>query len=583
MPFSLVRALRHVAVLRALIVVLAFTPGTAVAASKFEPPDGQAYFGFTTRSWDGPALTDPSFGDERPFRDRYADSIASELGGKSPTLFGVPTIWQNADGSMVPFSDAAAIIAQHTAVDPAGVPVITWNAHTGWGAGDASYAGMTTKTVAGGSLDAYVHQYARDVKAYGRPVFIRPLCGEVNGNWWRNCSPGANAALTKADYVAAWRRVVDIFRQEQADNVAWVWNVNTFPPAPNAWGIDSDLAGYYPGDTYVDWTGADHYDYGDPATTTNPLTPASYLDAPYAFAAQHGKPFFVAEWGVRHAGAKLTPDQQQQFLTGMFDYFAGHPRVKAALYFNYNSSDRTGQPSAGSLWLYDGLVNYVPFVSNGDSRLLAGSGVDLRGTFAGRILDGRYTSQLSVDQTAPALSAIAVSSIADTAATVVWSTDEPASTVVEYGTTTAYGQTATGSADVTSHSLRLTGLSSSTTYHYRVRSLDGSGNGAVSGDATFTTTGDTVTPQVTITAPANNAKVTKNATTTIKADATDNRGVTKVEFSVNGAVTCTDTSAPYSCAWAVPKTANTTYRIVAAAYDAAGNKGTSGTVTVTAK
>jgi hypothetical protein len=40
---------------------------------------------------------------------------------------------------------------------------------------------------------------------------------------------------------------------------------------------------------------------------------------------------------------------------------------------------------------------------------------------------------------------------------------------------------------VTSHTRTLSGLSAGTTYHYRVRSVDGAGNSATSGDATFTT------------------------------------------------------------------------------------------------
>src|SRR4029450_10301370 len=41
---------------------------------------------------------------------------------------------------------------------------------------------------------------------------------------------------------------------------------------------------------------------------------------------------------------------------------------------------------------------------------------------------------------------------------------------------------------VTSHSVAVSGLSPSTTYHYRVKSKDAAGNLATSGDLTFTTT-----------------------------------------------------------------------------------------------
>src|SRR5207244_3834968 len=53
---------------------------------------------------------------------------------------------------------------------------------------------------------------------------------------------------------------------------------------------------------------------------------------------------------------------------------------------------------------------------------------------------------------------------------------------------TSYGSSSTlNTALVTSHSVSLTGLLASTTYHYRVKSRDAAGNLQTSGDFTFTT------------------------------------------------------------------------------------------------
>ena len=92
------------------------------------------------------------------------------------------------------------------------------------------------------------------------------------------------------------------------------------------------------------------------------------------------------------------------------------------------------------------------------------------------------------DTTPPVVSGVAASSIDSSHATISWTTDEPASSSVEYGTTSAYGS----STDVdgtlaSSHSQTLSGLSPGTVYHYRVRSTDAAGNTAVSQDHTFTT------------------------------------------------------------------------------------------------
>jgi hypothetical protein len=63
----------------------------------------------------------------------------------------------------------------------------------------------------------------------------------------------------------------------------------------------------------------------------------------------------------------------------------------------------------------------------------------------------------------------------------------------------------------------------------------------------------------------------------------NNVGVTRVEFYVNSALTCTDTTMPFTCAWSVPNTANKTYKLQSKAYDAAANTGASAIITVTGR
>jgi len=72
-------------------------------------------------------------------------------------------------------------------------------------------------------------------------------------------------------------------------------------------------------------------------------------------------------------------------------------------------------------------------------------------------------------------------------ATIAWTTTLPADSLVEYGTTVAYGNTTYSAALVTSHSVLLTGLTSAVLIHYRVAS-QGQGVNTVSADATVTPT-----------------------------------------------------------------------------------------------
>lgn len=87
-------------------------------------------------------------------------------------------------------------------------------------------------------------------------------------------------------------------------------------------------------------------------------------------------------------------------------------------------------------------------------------------------------------------------------------------------------------------------------------------------------TADNIPPTVSIDSPTNGAIVIRKLNTTIAASASDNVGVARVEFLVNGALQCTDVSAPYSCSWRVPNPPNRTYQIQARALDQAGNSAT---------
>ncbi len=91
---------------------------------------------------------------------------------------------------------------------------------------------------------------------------------------------------------------------------------------------------------------------------------------------------------------------------------------------------------------------------------------------------------------------------------------------------------------------------------------------------------DTTPPSVSVTSPANGATV--SGTATVSASASDDRGVTKVEFYLDGALQSADTALPYSWAWDTTTQANgSLHSLTAKAYDAAGNNTTSAAVSVT--
>jgi hypothetical protein len=91
---------------------------------------------------------------------------------------------------------------------------------------------------------------------------------------------------------------------------------------------------------------------------------------------------------------------------------------------------------------------------------------------------------------------------------------------------------------------------------------------------------DTTKPTVSISAPANGSTV--SGTTTLSASASDNVGVTGVQFKVDGAnLGAEDASGPYSASWNTTSFSNGTHAVTATARDAAGNSTTSAPVNVT--
>ena len=94
---------------------------------------------------------------------------------------------------------------------------------------------------------------------------------------------------------------------------------------------------------------------------------------------------------------------------------------------------------------------------------------------------------LVIDIVSPNISSVlSVPSI--NTATKTWITDEPATSIVEYGLDSNYGfLSPLNSSFKNNHSVQLTSLNNNTTYHYRVISSDISGNTAFSPDFTFST------------------------------------------------------------------------------------------------
>src|ERR1700693_5634975 len=199
------------------------------------------------------------------------------------------------------------------------------------------------------------------------------------------------------------------------------------------------------------------------------------------------------------------------------------------------SISANSQVEYGTTTAYGTLTTLDATLVTGHSQILSGL---LAGTiyhFRVRSADGSGALSVSGDNTfttasnpGPVISAVTAGNITASGAAISWTTNVSANSQVESGTTTSYGSSSTLDATlVTGHSQTLSGLQAGTTYHFRVRSADGTGSMSVSGDNTFTTTLN-VGPVISAITATNitTSGATINWTTSISANAQVESGTT---------------------------------------------------------
>jgi hypothetical protein len=251
--------------------------------------------------------------------------------GKRLSLYIFGQSWRSG-GSYQNFPQAALQRVR----DRGTIPVLDWGS---WDAAvGTSQPDFQLRDISNGAHDAYLHAWARGAKAWGKPFFIR-LDAEMNG-WWRPWSEQVNGN-SAGDFAPAWRHVVDIFRAEGATNVTWVWCPNVQGPS------STPLPRLYPGNSYVDWTCMDGYNYGTLRgnkwhSFTEVFRPSAYngyIDT-YGLLGQiaPGKPIMVGETASSEQGGV-----KSAWITTLLgaELPVGFPNVKALIWFNWNADDPT--------------------------------------------------------------------------------------------------------------------------------------------------------------------------------------------------------------------------------------------------
>jgi len=217
-------------------------------------------------------------------------------------------------------------------VETGRIPFVNWAAGPSW------------RTIASGSEDGWIRDRADAFSDFGAPIYLA-FHHEPEDDLSRYGSAG--------DYAAAFRHIVEVFRDRGADNVAFVWTLMSWTFNPRS---DRDPMAYYPGDAFVDFVGADGYNFypgraGDQWNSFQTI----FTDV-NAFAIARSKPWMVVEFGVQEDPD--VPGRKGQWFRDALATAKGWPSLKAAIYFDvdklYNWVTDT---SASSMQGYSEMAN----------------------------------------------------------------------------------------------------------------------------------------------------------------------------------------------------------------------------------
>ena len=200
------------------------------------------------------------------------------------------------------------------------LPEISWEP---WNPeGGLDQPAYTMKAIAAGDRDRYLRRWARQARAYGKPVVIR-FAHAMNGDWFpwgagrRDTTPG--------DHKAAWRHIVTLFRDAGARNVIWSWSPNI--PFTGSVPID-DL---YPGDEWVDRVALDGYNWAGYREGTSWTPFADVVGAGLDQLAEvSSRPAYLGEVGCPERGG-----DKAAWVRGMFAEVADDPRIRGLTWFDF--------------------------------------------------------------------------------------------------------------------------------------------------------------------------------------------------------------------------------------------------------
>lgn len=175
--------------------------------------------------------------------------------------------------------------------------------------------------IASGEVDADIRRQAAGVAALGVPVYLTLHHEADVAQGWG----------TPAEFRAAWRHYVQVFRDAGVRDVRWTWVVTpgSFGSAPSTAGAEA----FYPGDDVVDRVGLDAYNwYGCAAGKPEAWRSLAEVAGPFRrWAEARGKAAVLAELGT--AADPADPARRAAWLTDAVAWLGSWPGLDVASSF----------------------------------------------------------------------------------------------------------------------------------------------------------------------------------------------------------------------------------------------------------
>lgn len=321
---------------------------------------------------------------EAPFNKAHLRGLLAELAAKVDTV-SVYSAWGSC-GASVSQCPVNQFIPTYTADPVAGigaVPVITWESWNSTCTTQACEADYADANIAPGGIadpdepgpfDSGIAAYARQVAAYGGPLFIRfdpemdadQLPWDTIGKDGKEGDPNVDGiANAPDDYIGLWDHVRNVFAQNGALNVTWIWS----PSVALGTGAQATEVADYPGNANVDMLGLDGYDWGTRGCGGHCV----WITASGLFTHSIGylnsltggiRPIWIAETAASEPTAADGAVSKAQWISDLGADFEqkSWSNVVGFSWFNYAPSGKNGE-----YFPFDCLTNAPPYECDGDA------------------------------------------------------------------------------------------------------------------------------------------------------------------------------------------------------------------------